>query len=196
MAPNAAFAAYGDNANIFGKITNKSGFVPYAGEGFALLLPSKWNPSKEKDFAGVVLRYEDNFDAVTNVVVAKTKTDKRSVSDFGSLDDFLSQYSFIFGKQSFAGETQSEGGFAPNRVSAFSLLSEAEKSDSKGKKYYTYELLSRTADGDEGGRHLLVSASVGSDGNLYIAKIQCGDKRWFKGAKKEATGVFDSFIVA
>lgn len=33
------------------------GFVPYAGEGFALLLPSKWNPSKEKDFPGVVLRW-------------------------------------------------------------------------------------------------------------------------------------------
>jgi len=34
--------------------------VPYAGEGFALLLPSKWNPSKEKDFKGQVdteLRY-------------------------------------------------------------------------------------------------------------------------------------------
>jgi hypothetical protein len=30
--------------------------VPYSGEGFALLLPSKWNPSKEQDFPGVVLR--------------------------------------------------------------------------------------------------------------------------------------------
>lgn len=33
-----------------------AGFVPYSGEGFAMLLPSKWNPSKEKDFPGVVLR--------------------------------------------------------------------------------------------------------------------------------------------
>ena len=33
-----------------------AGFVPYAGEGFALLLPSKWNPSKERDFPGVELR--------------------------------------------------------------------------------------------------------------------------------------------
>lgn len=31
--------------------------MPYAGEGFALLLPSKWNPSKELDFPGVELRY-------------------------------------------------------------------------------------------------------------------------------------------
>lgn len=75
-----SYAAYGDSANVFGRVTNKSGgqsrvasrrlappraqpqpvltlplactagFVPYAGEGFAMLLPSKWNPSKEKDF--------------------------------------------------------------------------------------------------------------------------------------------------
>ena len=34
----------------------KSGFVPYAGEGYALLVPAKWNPSKEFDFPGVQLR--------------------------------------------------------------------------------------------------------------------------------------------
>lgn len=33
-----------------------AGFIPYAGEGFALLIPSKWNPSKEQDFPGLVLR--------------------------------------------------------------------------------------------------------------------------------------------
>lgn len=50
-------AAYGDAARVFaGQITNKSGFIPYAGEGFALLIPSKWNPSKEQDFPGLVLR--------------------------------------------------------------------------------------------------------------------------------------------
>jgi PsbP len=54
----------------------------------------------------------------------------------------------------------------------------------------------RSADGDEGGRHQLVKATVGSDGNLYICKVQIGDKRWFKGAKKDAMGAFDSFIVA
>ena len=35
------------------------------------------------------------------------------------------------------------------------------------------------ADGDEGGRHQLINASV-SNGNLYILKCQVGDKRWFK----------------
>lgn len=33
-----------------------TGFVAYSGEGFALLLPSKWNPSKEQDFPGTILR--------------------------------------------------------------------------------------------------------------------------------------------
>jgi hypothetical protein len=31
-------------------------FVPYSGEGFALLLPSKYNPSKEKEYPGQTLR--------------------------------------------------------------------------------------------------------------------------------------------
>ena len=43
-----------------------------------------------------------------------------------------------------------------------------------------YELLTRTADGNEGGRHQLLTAAVGN-GNLYICKVQIGDKRWFKG---------------
>lgn len=42
-----------------------------------------------------------------------------------------------------------------------------------------YAVLTRSADGDEGGRHHLVTATV-SNGNLYILKIQAGDKRWFK----------------
>ena len=31
-------------------------FVPYSGEGFALLLPSKYNPSREKEYPGQTLR--------------------------------------------------------------------------------------------------------------------------------------------
>ena len=36
-----------------------------------------------------------------------------------------------------------------------------------GKTYYTYELLTRTADGTEDGRHQLFAAAA-SNGNLYI----------------------------
>lgn len=191
----ASEAAYGDAANVFGKATNVTGYIPYAGEGFALLLPSKWNPSKEKEFKGIELRYEDNGDAVNNLMVIVRKTDKKSIEDFGSPDQFLRDNGFLFGTQAYAGETISEGGFAPNRVSAVSLLDQNSSSDKKGKSYYNYELLSRTADGDEGGRHQLLTAAVGN-GNLYLLKVQIGDKRWFKGADKFAKGCVESFTVA
>jgi hypothetical protein len=80
-------------------------------------------------------------------------------------------------------------------VAAASLLGVSEATDKKGKKYYRYEFLTRSADGDEGGRHLLISAAV-SNGQLYILKIQVGDKRWFKGVKRDALGMQDSFNVA
>eukprot|EP01025_Chloroclados_australasicus_P016543 TRINITY_DN1832_c0_g1_i2.p2 TRINITY_DN1832_c0_g1~~TRINITY_DN1832_c0_g1_i2.p2 ORF type:complete len:286 (-),score=40.42 TRINITY_DN1832_c0_g1_i2:268-1020(-) len=192
---NASLAAYGDSANVFGKITNKSGFVPYTGEGFAVLLPSKWNPSKEKDFKGVQLRYEDNFDAVNNLTVIANDSGKKSIKEFGSPEDFLKEIKYLLGVQSFTGETRSEGGFKEGRVSAASLL-DVGSTTKDGKDYYNYELLVRTADGDEGGRHQLITCAVGSDGKLYILKVQCGDKRWFKGAKREAVGATESFRVA
>jgi len=195
LASSPAMAGYGDSANVFGRVTNKSGFVPYAGENYAVLLPSKWNPSKEREFPNVVLRYEDNFDAVSNMFIIIEKTDKSSIEGYGSPEKFLEQVSYILGKQSYSGETMSEGGFAPNRVSAASLLEFGEGTDKKGKKYYTYEILTRTQDGNEGGRHQLIKALV-SNGNLYVVKAQSGDKRWFKGAKKECVGVLDSFTVA
>jgi hypothetical protein len=188
-------AAYGESANIFGKQSNKAGFVPYAGEGYALLLPSKSNPSKEKDFPGTALRYEDNGDAVTNLVVISQKTDKNSISGYGSPEKFLNEFNFLLGKQVFTGETQSEGGFKSGKVSSAALLDVQEATDKSGKPYYKYEILTRTADGDEGGRHQLITAAV-SGGNLYILKVQVGDKRWFKGADKDAKGAWNSFTVA
>uniref|UniRef100_A0A061S851 Photosystem II oxygen-evolving enhancer protein 2 n=1 Tax=Tetraselmis sp. GSL018 TaxID=582737 RepID=A0A061S851_9CHLO len=188
-------AAYGDAANVFGKATNTSGFVPYAGEGYALLLPSKWNPSTEQDFPNIDLRYEDNFDAVNNLIVSIKPTDKKSIEDYGAPEKFLPEVTYLLGQQSFEGATKSEGGFAENRVSAASLLGTETVTDKKGKVYYKYNILARSADGDEGGRHQLISATV-SEGNLYVLKVQVGDKRWFKGVDKEAMGAWNSFIVA
>ena len=51
------------------------------------------------------------------------------------------------------------------------------------------------ADGNEGGRHNLIAATV-NGGELWICKVQIGDKRWFKGANKSGRSVFDSFTVA
>ena len=192
-----AEAAYGQSANVFGKATNTTGFIPYAGDGFALLLPSKWNPSKEKDFAGkfdTVLRYEDNFDAVNTLMILKAKGGS-SVKDFGSPEDFLKKYSFILGQQTFDGDTISEGGFAQGRVSMASILDVQETTDKKGRTQYEFNILDRTADGNEGGRHQLIKA-VCDGGNLWVFKAQVGDKRWFKGVKEDAEGAFNSFTLA
>ncbi|KAF5828341.1 23kDa polypeptide of the oxygen-evolving complex of photosystem II [Dunaliella salina] len=190
-----SLAAYGEGANVFGRVTNKSGFVPYAGDSFALLLPSKWNPSDEKEVDSIVLRYADNFDAVNNVYVVVDKTDKSSIQDYGSPEEFISQFGYLLGRQAWAGQTVSEGGFDANKVSSAALLGVATEKDKKGKTYYKFEILSRTADGNEGGRHQLVKATV-SNGKLYLLKVQAGDKRWFKGTDKECLGVLDSFTVA
>ena len=71
----------------------------------------------------------------------------------------------------------------------------AEKVTIDNKDYYRLNVLTRTADGDEGGRHQLITGTV-SDGKLYLLKVQAGDKRWFKGAKKFVEGTIDSFLVA
>ncbi len=156
-----------------------AGFIPYAGEGFALLIPSKWNPSKEQDFPGVVLRcvpaqrpagcaeqllqagrpparslahsyaalesdamlrhaagrpahfrrscllrvhprsplpgpllppvslrsYEDNGDAVNNLVVLVQKVGKNNIDELGSPDKFLQDNAYLFGESAaFTGE--------------------------------------------------------------------------------------------
>jgi hypothetical protein len=191
----SAHAAYGESANVFGGVTNPSAFVPFAGDGFSLLLPAKWNPSKEQDLPNIVLRFEDNFDAVNNLAVMREKTDKGKIEDFGNPEKFLQDHTYLLGQQSYAGQTISEGGFAPNRVSAASVLDVATDTDKKGRNVYKYNILCRTADGNEGGRHQLISATVAS-GQLYILRIQVGDKRWFKGTKKEAEGTFNSFSPA
>ena len=174
-----------------------AGFIPYAGEGWSLLLPSKWNPSREREFKGVEMRYlsscstpqqgchvvpatrlhlqsgpqalqadcpqapqavcpqqpaqdtmlhryEDNGDAVNNVVVISRKTEKGSVKDFGNVDEFLAANSYLFGEQTFKGNTISEGGFKKNKTSAASILDVQQGQDKKGKDYYKYELLVRS----------------------------------------------------
>lgn len=80
-----------DAANVFGKPKTNTDFFPYTGEGFKILIPSKWNPSKEVEYPGQVLRYEDNFDATSNVTVMVQPTTKKSISEYGSPEDFLGQ---------------------------------------------------------------------------------------------------------
>nr|4RTI_A Chain A, Oxygen-evolving enhancer protein 2, chloroplastic [Spinacia oleracea] len=186
--------AYGEAANVFGKPKKNTEFMPYNGDGFKLLVPSKWNPSKEKEFPGQVLRYEDNFDATSNLSVLVQPTDKKSITDFGSPEDFLSQVDYLLGKQAYFGKTDSEGGFDSGVVASANVL-ESSTPVVDGKQYYSITVLTRTADGDEGGKHQVIAATV-KDGKLYICKAQAGDKRWFKGAKKFVESATSSFSVA
>ena len=190
-----SFAAYGDSANVFGSTTNSSGFIPYSGDGYAFLLPAKYNPSRERPFPNQDVYFEDNFDAVSNIsVLIETKCGKSKIEDFGSPESYLEKIGYLLGQQSFNGQTRSEGGFAANKVSAAAVLDVFTKSN-KGKTYYYFEVLTRTADGDEGGRHQLIAATV-SDGTLYTMKLQSGDKRWFKGQERDLKQTWSSFTVA
>ncbi|CAK9861604.1 unnamed protein product [Sphagnum jensenii] len=190
-----ASAAYGEAANVFGTLKKQTGFTPYVGaEGFKLEIPSKWNPSREVEFPGQVLRYEDNFDATNNLSVSITPSSKSSIKDYGSPEDFLASVSYFLGKQSYSGKTSSEGGFSDDAVATAALL-ESSATEIDGKPYYKLSVLTRTADGDEGGKHQLFVATI-SDGKLYVLKAQAGDKRWFKGAKKFVEGSINSFSVA
>lgn len=76
---------------MFGKPKTNTDFLPYNGDGFKVQVPAKWNPSKEIEYPGQVLRYEDNFDATSNLNVMVTPTDKKSITDYGSPEEFLSQ---------------------------------------------------------------------------------------------------------
>lgn len=189
-----ANAAYGESANIFGAQKKQSGFTSYKGDGFTLEIPSKWNPSKEVEFPGTVLRYEDNFDATSNLFVSVTPAAKSSITDYGPPEKFLDEVSYLLGKQSYSGKTDSEGGFATNAVATAAVL-EASQVEVNGRPYYKLSVLTRTADGDEGGKHQLIAATV-KDGQLYLFKAQAGDKRWFKGTKKFVEGTWNSFAVA
>ncbi|XP_022850417.1 oxygen-evolving enhancer protein 2, chloroplastic-like [Olea europaea var. sylvestris] len=189
-----ADAAYGESANIFGKPKTNTDFLPYNGDGFKLSVPSKWNQSREVEYPGQLLRYEDNFDPNSNVVVMVNPTKKKSVTDYGSPQDFLSQVDYLLGKQVYFGKTDAEGGFDSDAVATANIL-ESSTPVIGGKPYYFISVLTRTADGDEGGKHHLIMATV-SGGKLYICKAQAGDKRWFKGAKKFVEKTASSFNVA
>ncbi|VAH46159.1 unnamed protein product [Triticum turgidum subsp. durum] len=149
---------------------------------------------KEREFPGQVLRYEDNFDATSNLSVIINPTTKKTITDYGSPEEFLSQVGFLLGQQSYGGKTDSEGGFESDAVATANVL-ESSAPVVDGKQYYSITVLTRTADGDEGGKHQLITATV-ADGKLYVCKAQAGDKRWFKGAKKFVENAAGSFSVA
>ncbi|GHP01811.1 hypothetical protein PPROV_000056800 [Pycnococcus provasolii] len=194
FADAPAFAAYGEKANVFGSKTENTDFYSYSGDGFQMSVPGKWNPDKEIEYPGQQMRYVDNYDTVSSLYVSKIPSSKSNVKDFGDPIKFLEAFSDVLGKQSYQGSTASEGGFEKNRVSVATVVS-ADAVDRNGVTYYKINILTRTADGNEGGRHQLIAAGVGKDKNLYIMKVQMGEKRWVKGGAKDPYGAWDSFTI-
>lgn len=174
--------------------TKHTDFYPYSGEGFQLSVPGKWNPTKEVEYPGQQVRYEDNYDTVSSLYVSKIPSSKSNIKEFGDPIKFLEAFSDVLGKQSYQGSTASEGGFDKNKVSVATVVS-ADAVDRNGVTYYKINILTRTADGNEGGRHQLIAAGVGKDKNLYIMKVQMGEKRWVKGGAKDPYGAWDSFTI-
>ena len=128
---------------------------------------------------------------MTNLVVLKEPA-SGGIESYGSPEKFMQERSYLLGKQDFDRPTDAEGGFKSGKVSAISILDSDTISDKRGNKYYFLELLTRTADGDEGGRHQLIKAGV-KNGNLYILKVQAGDKRWIKGQRRNCFNALQSF---
>ncbi|XVE83654.1 hypothetical protein DITRI_Ditri16bG0103900 [Diplodiscus trichospermus] len=189
-----ADAANGEAANVFGKPKTNTDFLPYNGDGFKLSIPSKWNPSKKVEYPSQVLIYEDNFDQNSSIAVMVTPTDKKSITNFGSPEQFLSTVDYLLGKQAYSGLTDAEGGFDSNAVATANIL-EIAILEVSGKKYYYLSVLTRIADRDEGGKHQLITTTV-NRGKLYICKAQVGDKRWFKRPRKFVESAASSFSLA
>lgn len=199
-SPPPASAAYGDAARVFGSRSIESSFIRYEGEGFRMSLPAKWSqPLRERPFPGTVTAFNDSGDTSNQIFVV---TKEASASSISAIDpeELLKQLTPLFGEQSFAGETRSEGGFRPNSVAAASLM-DVSTFEKDGKPYVRYDVLTRTADGEEGGRHNLLTAAVGESKEgkrtLFVQLIVVGDKRWYKaGGAAAARGTAESFTVA
>ena len=196
--PQPALAAYGQKANVFGERTNSTEYYNLNGDGFDVNVPAKYVPTREREFGRETLAmYTDSFDIITTLSISRFDRfgKKKSVKDFGSMEAMIDKIAFVLGTQSYQGNTSSEGGFATNSVLQATLVDSSEE-ERNGKTYYFYNFLSRTADGDEGGKHQLVALAVGGDGYLYCYKISVGEKRWIKGGSTLTIGSWKSFNVA
>lgn len=140
--------------------------------------------------------WQDNGDLTNSILVLKNPGDKASIKDYGSTDEVLTSLKYLLGDSTaYTGTSRSEGGFQPNKIAAASLLGVEEYK--KGETdYYSFDILTRTADGDEGGRHNLIVAAVSpTTKDLTVLHVVVGDKRWFKGSSVGAKEAASSFTV-
>lgn len=193
-----AEAAYGQSANVFKKSQEKKStdYSAYIADNYVVQIPQRgYNPSPQglmAEWSGVLIRWEDfNATDYANVTVTEyKKADLPSVEDIASLG--------MLGEATWDGFGEFSGiDFTTEKSRAINAVNvlDAFNKDVNGTKYVVYELLSRTVDGSQGGRHHLISAAKAKDGKVYICKYTCGDKHWAVN-RPTAFAVRDTFIVA
>lgn len=193
-----AEAAYGQAANVFKASQEKrsTDYSAYITDGYVVQIPQRgYNPSPEgylSEWPGIDIRWEDfNATDYANVTVTEYKGGElpsvQNLSDLGML-----------GEASWDGEGEyATVDFITPGSTAISAVNVLDAFDKKidGTSYKVYELLSRTVDGSQGGRHHLISTAKAKDGKVYVCKYTCGDKHWAVN-QGIAFAVRDTFRVA
>lgn len=176
--PPSAQAAYGQSANVFkkSKETTQGDYKEYTTDAYSILIPQRgFNPMPEStlgEWPGMEFKWED-FDATDYANVTVTVMEGSSLPKPEDLKFMLGQSTWEgFGEYS----TVNYADKGSSDLSAGNVL-DAKVLNQDGTDYAIYELLTRTVDGSQGGRHHLMSCAV-KGGKVYIAKFTCGDKHW------------------
>eukprot|EP00793_Prasinoderma_coloniale_P003596 PRCOL_00002970-RA len=164
-----ASAAYGQSANVFKKSREnlEGDYALYTADDYSILIPQRgFNPSPNEylaEWPGVDVRWEDygttDFANVTVTVLNGEKLPKPS------------DLQFMLGESTWDGygEFSTVNFTDPTSADLFAVnVLDSEEKTIDGKKYAVYELLTRTVDGSQGGRHHFISAST-QGGKTYIA---------------------------
>merc|ERR1712060_264709 len=200
IAAQPSQAAYGEGAGVFkpNREQKDPDYVTFEGAGYTILVPQRgWNPTKAGGLAmypNLDMMLEDwNSTDVANVSVSVFPAKGGGLPSPADLSYLLGQDVWSSSATGTADTpTMNEQGFTTG-ISSANLLTSADK-DVAGVKYKTYDILTRTADGSQGGRHHIISVAE-KGGKLYVAQVMAGDKHW---AVNQAIAykVRDSFAVA
>lgn len=197
MRADEAQAAYGQSANVFksSKETSDGDFSLYTADNYSILIPQRgYNPSPPEylsEWPGIDLRWED-FNSTDYANVTITVKDGEKTLEPQDLAFMFGESTWAgFGEYSSTDLTKKQG--ESSAIFAANVLEKTNKTVD-GKNIQIFELLTRTVDGSQGGRHHLIAAGT-KGGKTYIAKYTCGDKHWAAN-RKTAFKVRDSFKIA
>jgi len=182
-------------------ITEYTDYQTYQGDGYSIELPQRgYNPTRPGGLAqypNADVMWEDaqSTDVATvsvSVFDGKPVPSAKELVTLGFMGTDAWDCSIEDNCANATGTFQSEQGFSTPSGSAH-LVATGKQTDN-GVEYVTYDVLTRYADGSQGGRHHLFKiASKG--GKLYVAQFVGGEKHW---AHNEpiANLVRDSFRVS